>query len=557
MKNTSARRDFLKWSGAGLAAAATGAIPAVAAQQAQQSGSRIPLYFDVHAFGAKGDGKTIDSPAINAAIDAAAAVGGGMVYFPAGVYASYSIRLKSMVHLCLSQGATILAAPSPERGAYAATGYYDPPEPNPEGKDYQDFGHCHWHNSLIWGDGLSDISVTGPGLIWGKGLTAGQRADQLGVGNKSIALKNCRNVLLRDFSILQGGHFGLLLTGVDNLTIDNLKIDTNRDGMDIDCCRNVRVSNCTVNSPMDDGICPKSSYALGYNRSTDNVTITNCFVTGIYQIGTVLDGTFKKYPPEARVFRTGRIKCGTESNGGFRNIAISNCVFEGCQGLALESVDGALLEDISITNITMRDIITAPIFLRLGARLRGPAGTKVGTLRRVLIDNLVSYNTAEKITGILVGRPEEHILTPWTTPYQISSVLSGVPGSCIEDVKIANVFVQNQGGAPAEAAKVQPPERETFYPEPTMFGPTPAHGFYIRHAKHVELSHVEVATVQPDARPTIVLDDVERADFIHLEAPYLKGQPTISVRETTGLRVLQNRNLDDVYLREHIGQKDL
>jgi len=220
-------------------------------------------------------------------------------------------------------------------------------------------------------------------------------------------------------------------------------------------------------------------------------------------------------------------------------------------------VDGALLEDISITNITMRDIITAPIFLRLGARLRGPAGTKIGTLRRVLIDNLVCYNTAEKITGIVVGRPEEHILTPWTTPYQISSVLSGVPGSCIEDVKIANVYVQNQGGAPAEAAKVQPPERETFYPEPTMFGPTPAHGFYIRHTKRVELSHVEVATVQPDARPTIVLDDVERADFIHLEAPYLKGQPTISVREVTGLRILQNRNLDDVYLREHIGQKDL
>ena len=93
------------------------------------------------------------------------------------------------------------------------------------------------------------------------------------MGNKAIALKNCRNVILSDFSILQGGWFGILATGVDNLTIDNLKIDTNRDGMDIDCCRNVRVSNCTVNSPWDDAIVPKSSYALGYARATENVTI--------------------------------------------------------------------------------------------------------------------------------------------------------------------------------------------------------------------------------------------------------------------------------------------
>ena len=344
---------------------------------------------------------------------------------------------------------------------------------------------------------------------------------------------------------------------MDNLTIDNLKIDTNRDGMDIDCCRNVRVSNCTVNSPWDDGICPKSSYALGYARSTDHVTITNCFVTGIYELGTVLDGTFKKFAPDARVFRTGRIKCGTESNGGFRNITISNCLFEGCQGLALETVDGALLEDIAITNIAMRDIVTAPIFMRLGARLRGPAGTKPGTLRRVLIDNLVCCNTAEKIAGIQVGSPAEHILTPWTTPHQLASVISGIPGYLIEDVKIANVYVQNQGGAKAEAANVLPPERENGYPEPTMFGPTPAHGFYIRHARHVELSHVEVATVEPDARPAVVMEDVDRADFFNLEAPYTAGQPVISARNISNLRVLQNRNFDDVHLHGHLDRKDL
>ena len=111
------------------------------------------------------------------------------------------------------------------------------------------------------------------------------------MGNKAISLKNCHHVTLRDFSVLEGGHFAILATGVDNLTLDNLILDTNRDGMDIDCCRNVRVSNCSVNSPWDDGICLKSSFGLGYARSTEMVTITNCFVTGGYQLGTLLDGT--------------------------------------------------------------------------------------------------------------------------------------------------------------------------------------------------------------------------------------------------------------------------
>src|SRR6202041_701862 len=323
----------------------------------------------------------------------------------------------------------------------------------------QDYGHNHWHNSLIWGEDIHDVSITGPGMIWGKGLSNGRGksendyafvAEQAGVGNKAIALKNCRNVIFRDFSILKGGHFGLLLTGVDNLTIDNLKIDTDRDGMDIDCCQNVRVSNWTVNSPWDDGICPKSSYALGYARPTRNVTISNCWVTGDYELGSVLDGTFKRFANDAPAWRTGRIKCGTESNGGFIHITIANRVFEGCQGYALESVDGALLEDIQITNTTMRNLVSSPIFMRLGSRLRGPKeSTKVGTLKRILISNLTCYNA----------------------PQKLSSILSGIPGYSIEDVKLSNIYIETVGGATREAAQVQTPELESSYPEPRMFGP--------------------------------------------------------------------------------------
>ena len=356
----SARRGFLKTAGAGIAGvtglALGSGIPTSAAQNSAGTGhpgNSSPVAFDVRTFGAIGDGKAVDTPAINGAIDAAAAAGGGTVYLRSGNYLCYSIHLKSKVAIYLDQGAAIVAAdPASDPGQS-----YDPAESNKPWEEYQDYGHNHWHNSLIWGEGLNDVAIHGPGLIWGKGLSrgwgAGPVAENPGVANKAIALKNCRNVLLRDFSILHGGHFGILATGVDNLTIDNLKIDTNRDGMDIDCCRNVRVSNCSVNSPWDDAICLKSSFGLGYARATEMVTISNCLLSGSYEEGTLLDGTWKKFPADEKVPRTGRIKFGTESNGGFKNITVSNCVFDGCRGLAIESVDGAVIEDVTCTNITM------------------------------------------------------------------------------------------------------------------------------------------------------------------------------------------------------------
>ena len=291
----SARRDFLRVAGAGIAGGAVQIHPAAAQTTPTIPGGAI---HDVRLFGATGDGKSIDTPAVNRAIEAAnKAAGGGTVRFPAGSYLCYSIRLKSNVALYLDQNAAIIAADPPILRVREGTTLA---EPNTPWNDYQDYGHNHWHNSLLWGEGLENVSIFGPGLIWGRGLSRGygtgpRRPKQPGVGNKAISLKNCRNVILRDFSILKGGHFGILATGVDNFTVDNLKIDTDRDGIDIDCCRNVRVSNCTVNSPWDDAICPKSSFALGYARATENVTITNCYVTANYQLGTLLDGTFKPH----------------------------------------------------------------------------------------------------------------------------------------------------------------------------------------------------------------------------------------------------------------------
>ena len=243
------------------------------------------INFNVKDYGAVGDGKSLDSKAINKTIDAAAASGGGTVYFPAGNYLSGSIHLKSDISLYIDQGAVIIAAP-----VSAENGYDD--EEKSVNSTYQDSGHSHWHNSLIWGDSLHDVSILGQGTIWGVGLYKDYVKGKQ-TANKAISLLLCRNVNIRDISILHGGWFAILATGVDNMTIDNVKMDTNRDGMDIDCCRNVHISNCSVNSPYDDGICLKSTFGLGFARATENVTIANCQVSG-FDEGSFLDGTYKR-----------------------------------------------------------------------------------------------------------------------------------------------------------------------------------------------------------------------------------------------------------------------
>jgi polygalacturonase len=478
--------------------------------------------FDVKTFGAKADGKTLDRAAINKALDAAQAAGGGTVYLPAGTYLTGSIRLRSNITLQFERGTVIVATPDMSE--------YDAVEPN-QWEEFNEFGHNHWHNSLIWGDGLENVSIVGEGLITGKALRG--RGAGPG-GNKTLALKLCRNVTLRDFSILAGGHFGILMTGVDNLTVDNLKIDSNFDGMDVDTCRNVRISNTSVNSPNDDAMVLKAGHALGFARPTENVTITNVFVSG-YEVGSMLDGTYKRTFTRAndRDGPTGRIKIGTESEGDFRNITISNVVFDRSRGLAIESVDGSHVEDIAISNITMRDVTNSPIFIRLGSRMRVPDKTMpIGTLRRVSISNVVVYDADPRF----------------------GSIITGIPDHDVEDIKLSNIRILYRGGLtldhvakqPAELANnfffrapggvVPPrepfdiPEQEKLYPEPSMFGLLPAYGFFIRHAKGIELNNVEVGFIEEDRRPAFVLDQVVGADFQHVKAQKAKGISTIVLK---------------------------
>jgi len=474
--------------------------------------------YNVKNFGAVGDGIHLDTDAINSAIDAASVEGGGVVFFPAGEYLSFSIRLKSNITLNIGAGATIIAANMNEHD-----GQYDAPEPNKWGDlKYQDFGHSHFHNSLIWGENLENIAIIGTGLIYGKGLQKWSDPTP-GLGNKSISLKLCKNVILRDFSVLHGGHFAIIATGVDNLTIDNLKIDTNRDAIDIDCCKHVRVSNCSLNSVNDDALVLKSSYALGYAAPTENITITNCAVMG-FDEGTFLDGTYKmtqKVAPDKGEV-TGRIKFGTESNGAFRNITISNCTFEHCRGFALETVDGAILEDITISNITMRDILNSPFFFRVGSRMRGPEELVIGSCKRILIDNVIVTSSNPRYASLIMG----------------------IPGHYIEDIVLSNIWIKIKGGAPASQANVVVPELENSYPDPKEFGDIPAYGFFIRHAKNIQMNNINLEFEKPDARPVFILEDVKGADFYNVNAEVSEGSSLFWLKDVSDFSVERVNNLE-------------
>lgn len=479
------------------------------------------MTLDVRTFGARGDGRTLDTDAINAAITAAHAAGGGEVLLPAGRWLSFSIRLLSGVTLRLDEGC-VLEAADPARHA----GAYDAAEPNPFDL-YQDFGHSHWRNSLIWGDDVEDVAIVGPGLIDGVGMTrespgsrwtrqagefpvsmAGLSAEEMailvpgleamaGQGNKAIALKHARRVRLEGFTIWRSGHFAVLATGCDHLAIRGLSIDTNRDGLDIDCCRDVSITDCRVNTPNDDAIVLKSSLALGEVRATERVEIARCHVSG-FDEGTLLDGTLGRTqqlaPDQDRV--TGRIKLGTESNGDFRHITIRDCIFTRSRGLALETVDGGTIEDITVRDIVMHEVTTAPLFLRLGDRGRGPEGTKRGAMRRISVRGLTAFD----------------ILPDY------AATLAGLAGDPIEDVELKDIRLVYTGGGQAAWADRRPGDMAQAYPEPSMFGPTPAHGLWARHVDGLTLDNVRIETLAPDPRPPVLLQSVRRVALNGLDA---------------------------------------
>jgi polygalacturonase len=200
----------------------------------------------------------------------------------------------------------------------------------------------------------------------------------------------------------------------------------------------------------------------------------------------------------------------------------------------LESVDGALLEDVTFTGITMRDVRNSPIFLRLGTRMRGPKGVPVGTLKRVIMSNITSYGAVA----------------------ELPSIISGVPGYMVEDIKIDNVYFHQLGGGTSEMAALQPAENDATYPEPKMFGTLPASGFFARHVKNLEFGNVEIVTEKPDSRPAFWLENVIGADFFRVKTNNGQGSANFKLKDVSDFRVFGSRSIKNV-TKENIDRMEL
>jgi len=499
-RSSRSRRDFLR------AAVLAGFVPMMSAAPLRAAGR---AEIDVRTFGARGDGRSSDTAAINAAIDAAAAKGGGIVRIPAGDYLCHTIHLRDGITLYLERSAVLRAAPA---------GQYDAFQPNRWDR-FQDFGHSHWHNSMICGVGVKDVAIAGPGMICGDGLSRGEvsyASARRGGADKIIALKECRNVSLSGFTLIGTPHIAVLATGISNLYVSRLLVDVGRDGIDIDCCEDVVVENSAFNTPHDDSIVLKSSNALGYRRPTANVQIRRCFVTGGFKPATMVDGS--RIAISAAEGMKARIKIGTESCWGFDRVSVENCVMWNALGIPLLTVDGGALTRVALRDIAMRNIQDAPLFLRLGSRLRAPQGATVEPFAGVTVENLACDGFRMPVT------------------------ISGIPGHRIADVALRNIELMWHGAPTAQegggwnplaaafaANDAAPPEKASDYPEAGMFGPLPARFLFARHVENLAIDGLRLtstATTKPLAAaatasnvPLFWFEDIEGARFADIHAP--------------------------------------
>jgi len=458
--------------------------------------------FSVRTYGAKGNGLTKDTLAIQTAIDAAARVGDGAVLLPPGRYLSGTLHLRSNVTFRLTSGATLIASRDDAD--------FDPYEHLPAGSftralptwvlasapraplpprqgsgpaltTIDDPATAYAHYSLIVGDNVNNVRIEGDGVIDGNRTRRG--------GPKLIALKNCRHITIRGITLRNAPNYNISLIGTEYADLENLTIVNGyADGIDPDNSHFVRIANCYIDS-WDDAICAKASLGLGRRLGTENLVVKNC------------------------VLRTSNngFKFGTESEGNLRNVSFSNSVIlrrargrAPITGIAIESVDGGTVSGVSVANIVMRAVRT-PIFLRLGNRGRGMTVPRPGRISDVVISN---------VTALYAAKP---------------SSIDGLLGSPICQIKIANVDVQETGGHGFTGLEV--PELPEAYPQGEMFGVLPAYSLYARHVDGLTVSNWRARWEHLDSRPAAVFDDVRDLRVARFDSRSPNGpQPLILLR---------------------------
>lgn len=460
---------------------ALGGAAALAARGAARSSAHNESghFFDVRAMGAAGDGKAKDTAAIQRAIDACAQSGGGIVYVAPGTYLSGTLVLKSNVDFHLESGATILG--SKDLADYTPLAN----ESGPKLKGDANAKH------LIFARDAENVSITGNGHINGQGpsfwVPSGRKTPPPEDGWKDVAtydwkpldraspmveIFNCKNVRVEDVTFENASGWTFRPIECDTVVIRGLKIRNpvigpNTDGIDLTCCRNVSISDCDI-ATGDDAICLKSENPYGVMGLSRNITINNCVLT------CCCNG----------------LKFGTATHGGYENITFSNCVIQNddvplnarvIAGIAIETVDGGWVDGVVISNVSMQRVRT-PIFIRLGARHKHENPTY---LRGVMIDNV-------RATGAI-----------------LTSSITGIPGSDVQNVSLSNIRIETLEGGKREWIGRPVPEQIQSYPEARMFGRLPSYGFYCRHVSGLQMDNVEIISAVPDERPAMHFEDVK------------------------------------------------
>ena len=431
--------------------------------------------YNVKEFGAVADGITVNSKAIQAAVNQCHQNGGGKVIVPAGKYLSGTITLKDNVELYLEKGAVILGSAKHEDY---------PRQKQPEYRSQKDIGG--WY-ALIYAESANNISITGSGTIDGQGSLQQPRPYEAG-GDKdgrprNVLFISCNNVKVHDVSINNSGVWNQHYLNCEDVEIRGIRVynhsNRNNDGIDIDGCRRVVLNNSIIDSH-DDAICLKSTGPA----PCEDVVISNCIASS---------------------FANG-IKMGTESSGGFRNINISNCVvkpsihtkipkgnmyWEGIVGVSLQIVDGGTMEGISINNITI-DQTMCPVYVRLGGRGRKYVADmetpEVGSVKNITISNITAYNSGNWACSV-----------------------TGIPGFKVENVQLNNFNIIQKGGVKEGdylASFDDVKEDIKGYPQPTNWKNLPAAGLFIRHVNNISVNNFTIRTLENDPRPTIMADDV-------------------------------------------------
>lgn len=429
--------------------------------------------FPITGYGAVGDGVTLNTRSIQAAIDECAGKGGGNVIIPAGRFLTGTLVMKSHVNLVFEPGSVLLG--STRREDY-------PLQPLPKYRSLKDQagGFC----ALIYAEGAENISLTGSGTIDGQGKLQ-KPMDNPVAGDidgrpRNILFISCKDVVIEGIRLMNSGMWNQHYLNCEDVRIAHITVDNhsneNNDGIDIDGCRRFVLSNSIFDSD-DDGITLKSTGPA----PCEDIAITNCIVSSYCNA----------------------IKAGTESSGGFRNITISNCVVKpsasveapvfntpriGITGLSLELVDGGIMEGITVNNLTIYGTMV-PIYVRLANRARPYLPDQpvpgVGAMRNISISNVVAYGAGN-----------------W------GSSITGIPGHTIKNLTLSNIQLFTEGGVQPGGFNETVKEDEKGYPQPTVWKQLPAYGLYIRHAEGISINGLMLGLKEPDCRPPIMLEDV-------------------------------------------------